>query len=90
MRETRWRSMSIMDLNLTRRKSSGGSSGYSFGGGSAAAAAAGGGGSLMSSSAAVPISAHTGGGQSYELIKSTQVGQLYFFACLFSRLKNFC
>ena len=60
MRESRWRSMSIMDLNLTRRMSN--SSG-------SAATDAGGAG-------ATPISSHTGcsgPGQSYELIKSTQV-----------------
>ena len=56
--------MSIMDLNLTRRKS-----GHNL---VAAAAAAG----LTSSSQAVPIGSQTSSsaaGQSYELIKSTQV-----------------
>lgn len=58
--------MSIMDLNLTRRKS--GIGGIGGGGQHPAAAAA-----SASAATAVPISTHTGGGQSYELIKSTQV-----------------
>ena len=61
MRESRWRSMSIMDLNLTRRKSN-----------SSSASADGGGGGLglASATGATHVSASQ---QSYELIKSTQV-----------------
>ena len=86
--------MSIMDLNLTRRKSSSGGAHLNMistsihshvaasqaaatavssggGGGTGGAGGAGGGGGVNSSSA-VPLS-HSG--QSYELIKSTQVRQ---------------
>ncbi len=60
MRESRWRSMSIMDLNLTRRKSNSSSASTDGGGGLG----------LASATGATHVSASQ---QSYELIKSTQV-----------------
>jgi hypothetical protein len=62
MRESKWRSVSIMDLNLTKRRSGGGAM-AGFGRNSAGL-----GGGVVAS--AMPIST---AGQSYELIKSTQV-----------------
>ncbi len=63
MRESRWRSMSIMDLNLTRRKSNSSSASTDGGGGGAGLG-------LTAATGATHVSASQ---QSYELIKSTQV-----------------
>ncbi len=77
MRESRWRSMSIMDLNLAKRRSGVSASNAEMAVSASVAGSA-------SSASAVPL--HTGAaasggggigggtsGQSYELIKSTQV-----------------
>ena len=80
MRESRWRSMSIMDLNLTRRRSGSKSSNHHhlLSSSSSTSGGSGTGGSHHNTSSAMPFPAShstaAGAGQSYELIKSTQVG----------------
>ena len=67
--------MSIMDLHLTKRRSGGAGITAPEPAASASKSASAGGGksvNLGSVSTAVPLTSH-GGGQSYELIKSTQV-----------------
>ena len=75
MKENRWRSsLSIMDLHLSKRGSLAG--GHGIGGGSTATVSVGGATGVTTASSRpqshqeVPL---TNNGQSYELIKSTQV-----------------
>ena len=79
MRESRWRSMSIMDLNLTRRRSS------------ALSTPAGVAQPVSAHKSAVPIPAHSGSSgataQNYELIKSTQVR---IIINIFKFISSFC